>query len=345
MKNPTPKILSFFTALLISLVVALVSLIFSSRTIEFVIITTATFLASYILVFYCLDYFIYRKIKLIYKSIHDSKGGAKSRPNLVAPIVGNDDPIHQVGKEVMEWAKTKEGEIEELIKNDEFRKEFLGNVSHELKTPLFNIQGYINTLLDGDVEDPELTVHFLKKAARSADRLSDLVNDLESISKLESGYVTREDETFDIQDLIKDVFDSLEFSAMERKITFDFKEGCDRAFIVTADKNMIRQVMVNLVANSIKYGKDRGTTLVGLYDMDAHVLIEVSDNGIGIEKEHLPRLFERFYRVDRNRSRQEGGTGLGLAIVKHILEVHDQIINVRSTSDIGTTFAFTLTKA
>lgn len=345
MKNPTPKVLSFFTALLITAIVALVSLVFSSRTIEFIIITTATFLASYILVFYCLDFFIYRKIKLIYKSIHDSKAGNKSRINIVAPLVGNNDPIQQVGSEVMEWAKTKEVEIEELIKNDEFRKEFLGNVSHELKTPLFNIQGYINTLLDGDVDDPELTIHFLKKAARSADRLSDLVNDLESISKLESGYVKREDEIFDVHDLIKDVFDSLEYSAMERKISFDFKEGCDRTFIVSADKSMIRQVMINLISNSIKYGADRGTTLVGLYDMDENILVEVTDNGIGIEKEHLPRLFERFYRVDRSRSRQEGGTGLGLAIVKHIIEAHDQIINVRSTPNVGTTFAFTLSKA
>jgi two-component system phosphate regulon sensor histidine kinase PhoR len=227
---------------------------------------------------------------------------------------------------------------------ERYRKEFLGNVSHELKTPIFNIQGYINTLLDGAWEDQEVLIHFLKKAAKSTDRIASLVEDLESISQLESGFLTMEMEIFDINDLIHDIFDSLDFRAAEKNIRLDFKEGCDTPFIVEADKDRVRQVIINLLVNSIKYGKENGYTLIGLYDMDENILIEVTDNGIGIEEEHLPRLFERFYRVDKSRSRDEGGTGLGLSIVKHIIEAHDQTINVRSTKGVGTTFAFTLKK-
>ena len=246
---------------------------------------------------------------------------------------------------MLEWARSQANEIEQLRKLEAFRKEFLGNVSHELKTPIFNIQGYIHTLLDGAIDDPEVNIRFLKKAGKSLDRLSDLVEDLISISQLETGQLKMEMEKFDIHALCVDIYEALEMRAGEKGIELTFKEGCDKPFWVYADKARIRQVLVNLIVNSVKYGKQGGRTLISFYDMDENILIEVADNGEGIEAVHLPRLFERFYRVDRHRSREEGGSGLGLAIVKHIIEAHNQTINARSKVGSGTTFGFTLRKA
>ncbi len=257
----------------------------------------------------------------------------------------SDDIIGNVSKEVTEWEKNRTDEIAELKKMEVFRKEFLGNVSHELKTPIFSIQGYLHTLLEGGLDDPEVNVNYLNRAAAAVERLCLIVDDLEAISKLESGEMVLDQRTFDLRELVRDVFDSLELRANERKIRLGLKEGSERPVFVYADKERIRQVLVNLVVNSIKYGKDNGSTLIGFYDMDEHILVEVTDNGIGIDPIHLPRLFERFYRVDKSRSREQGGTGLGLSIVKHILEAHKQGIKVRSTYGIGTTFTFTLLKS
>lgn len=343
-KNPTPRILALVGALLIALVAGSLFLIFRLSLFQAFGGAAAVAILSYFLLYYSLEYFIYRKIKLIYKSIHQLK---TQRESTVLPFPGEleNDPLAAVASDVREWAEARKGEIETLRKTEEYRKEFLGNVAHELKTPIFNIQGYIDTLLDGAMEDPEILKHFLVKAAKSADRIANMVNDLEAISNLESGDVSIEPEIFDINDLIKDVFDSMEYMAGQRGIQLDFKEGCNYVMIVEADKYRIREVLVNLVANSVKYGRPNGKTLAGMYDMDENVLIEITDNGIGIAPEHLPRLFERFYRVDKSRSREEGGTGLGLAIVKHIIESHGQTINVRSTPGVGTTFGFTLKKA
>jgi two-component system phosphate regulon sensor histidine kinase PhoR len=277
----------------------------------------------------------------VYKNIHSLKV-RKLDPKI--SDINMLDPINEMEREVRDWAADKTSEIEQLRTMERYRKEFLGNVSHELKTPIFNIQGYVNTLIDGAWEDPEVLIHFLKKAAKSTDRIASLVDDLEAISQLESGFLTMEMEVFDINDLIHDIFDSLDFRAKEKNIILSIKDGCDVPFIVEADKDRIRQVIINLIVNSIKYGRVDGHTFVGLYDMDENILIEITDDGIGIDEEHLPRLFERFYRVDKSRSRDGGGTGLGLSIVKHIIEAHDQTINVRSTKEVGTTFAFTLKK-
>jgi two-component system phosphate regulon sensor histidine kinase PhoR len=340
-KNPTPNSIALFTSLLLTLLVGIAAyFIFFKIWLTFLLLVIV-FSASYFLFRYSIEVFIYRKIKLVYKNIHSLK------VRKLDPRMGDInmlDPINEMEKEVRDWAEDKSSEIEQLRTMEKYRKEFLGNVSHELKTPIFNIQGYINTLIDGAWEDQEVLIHFLKKAARSTDRIASLVDDLEAISKLESGFLTMEVEIFDVNDLIRDIFDSLDFKAAEKNITLDFKEGCDMPFIVEADKDRIRQVVINLLVNSIKYGKENGHTLIGLYDMDENILVEVTDNGIGIEEEHLPRLFERFYRVDKSRSRDEGGTGLGLSIVKHIIEAHDQTINARSTKGVGTTFAFTLKK-
>ena len=225
-----------------------------------------------------------------------------------------------------------------------FRKEFLGNVSHELKTPIFNLTGYIHTLLDGALYDPDVNVKFLEKAAKSADRMSALVEDLISISQLESGQLKMEPESYDINEQVHEIFEQLEIRARDRKINLMVKDGCDTNMPVYADKYRIRQVLVNLIINAIQYGKDEGQITLAYYDMGENILVEVADVGEGIDKEHLSRLFERFYRVDKARSRDEGGAGLGLAIVKHIIEAHGQTINVRSTKGVGTTFGFTLAR-
>ena len=234
---------------------------------------------------------------------------------------------------------------EQLKKLEEFRKEFLGNVSHEIKTPIFNLQGYIETLIDGGLKDEKINLDYLNKASKNIDRMNAVINDLDKISKIEHEQMDLELVKFDVHELTSEVFNSLEMRADLKELTFSFKEDCDKPFMVRGDRSRIREVLVNLITNSIIYGKEGGKTLVGYYDMNDNILIEVTDNGIGIEEKHLSRLFERFYRVDKSRSREQGGTGLGLSIVKHIIEAHTQTITVRSTPQVGSTFGFTLEKA
>jgi two-component system, OmpR family, phosphate regulon sensor histidine kinase PhoR len=348
MKNPTPKNLALIVSLVVTLILGLSSYLidfFQGNKIQwyFILITALfSFVASYLLFYYALEIFIYRKIKLIYKTIYNLK---TSKEQALSKVDLKTDIISEVNQEVIEWAQDKKNEIDQLKRLEVYRREFLGNVSHELKTPIFNIQGYIHTLLDGGMEDEHINLLYLEKASKSVERLCTIVEDLESISRLEAGELLLEVRTFDIHELTKDVFDSFDIKAREKKISTGFKDGCDRPFYVYADKERIRQVIVNLVINAFKYGKPGGKTLVGFYDMDENILVEVTDDGIGIEENHLSRLFERFYRVDKSRSREQGGTGLGLAIVKHIIEAHHQTINVRSTFGIGSTFGFTLKKS
>lgn len=347
MKNPTPRRLSFYAALISSFIVLLTAYfaghngLFQNAFLSLFIIFIVSFAATFISFNYLLRIFIYRKIKPIYKAISRLKSGSTK----AGKVDIDRDIITDVNNEVTRWESERDEEIAQLKKLETFRREFLGNVSHELKTPIFSIEGYIHTLLDGGLEDKDINVHYLQRAAKSVDRLCLIVEDLEAISKLESGELELEFRSFDLHDLIKEVFDSLELPARERRITMGFKEGCDKPFYVFADKERIRQVLVNLVVNSIKYGRDGGKTVVGIYDFDEKYLIEVTDTGIGIDTPHLPRLFERFYRVDKSRSREQGGTGLGLAIVKHLIEAHGETINVRSAIGVGSTFGFTLKKA
>ncbi len=343
-RNPTPGNISLLTSLALALLVSGVVYAVNPEFNDVIISFAVVLVSSFILFFLAIEVFIYRKIKLIYKTIHRLKTQRHLTDALRETSLKH-NPIDDVNEEVVNWAKSQATEIEQLRKLEAFRKEFLGNVSHELKTPIFNIQGYIHTLLDGAIDDPEVNIRFLKKAAKSLDRLSDLVEDLISISQLETGQMKMEMEKFDIHALTLDIFEAMEMRAKEKGVDLVFKEGCDKPFWVYADKYRIRQVLVNLIVNSIKYGKaNEGRTLVSFYDMDENLLIEVADNGEGIDAIHLPRLFERFYRVDRHRSRDEGGSGLGLAIVKHIIEAHNQTINVRSKIGVGTTFGFTLRK-
>jgi len=348
LKNPTPRVLALLAALIASVIILISDFIFSYfkifQNIWFhnLVIFVVSFVSTYIIFKTLLEIFIYRKIKLIYKTITTEKN---SKEKTLQQLDMNNDIISNVSKEVIEWDKDRNDEIAQLKQMENFRKEFLGNVSHELKTPLFNIQGYIHTLLEGALDDPEVNVNYLQRASKSVERLTLIVDDLEAISKLESGELILDQRTFDIRDLAHEVFESIELKAKEMDIKVDFKEGSDKQFYVVADKDRIRQVLVNLLINSIKYGKRNGSTMVGFYDMDEKILVEITDNGIGIDSKDLSRIFERFFRVDKSRSREQGGTGLGLAIVKHIIEAHQQTINVRSTSGVGTTFAFTLMKA
>ena len=345
-RNPKPIYIAFVIALILSVFVSITTFLVSNNNQMSALISFVVTLAfSFLLFFYSIEYFIYKKIKLIYKTIHSLK--TQKYDAKLSNFDWTQDPISNMNKEVINWARDQKEAIDELKQLAEFRKEFLGNVSHELKTPIFNIQGYIHTLIDGAIDDPDVNIRFLKKAAKSADRLSDLVADLLAISQLESEGLNMEMERFDINSLLKDVYEQLEVRAKERGISLLIKEGCNKPFFVFADKYRIRQVLVNLVGNAIKYGNELGTTTAAYYDMDQNILIEIGDNGEGIAQDHLPRIFERFYRVDKSRARESGpgGTGLGLAIVKHIIEAHDQTVNVRSNIGEGTTFAFTLKKA
>ena len=248
-----------------------------------------------------------------------------------------------MGEDVSKWAVQKSDEIELLKKNEAYRKEFLQNLAHEFKTPIFAIQGYVDTLLDGAMDNPSVRTKFLKNASKNVDRLVNLMNDLDEISQLEGGEQILYKQPFIIQDIIREVYESLSIKLHENNTRAIIKKGCDYPITVVADKEKFRQVLINLVENSIKYGKQNGTITASIYTTDEYrALIEISDDGMGIEEEHLPRIFERFYRTDRGRSRDKRGTGLGLAICKHIIEAHSQTIHVRSTPDVGTTIGFTL---
>ncbi len=254
--------------------------------------------------------------------------------------------MENIGEELTAWADTNDKEIARLKESERFRKQYLGNVAHELKTPIFNIQGYISTLLDGGLEDELINRKFLERAEKSIDRLINIVNDLDTISKLESSMNRLQMEQFDIVALAREIAEQAEMEADRKHIRIRVKGAGNlpSPFWVLADKHYVGQVLVNLIINSIHYGREGGTTNVRFRDMLDRILIEVEDNGQGIGKEDIPRIFERFYRTDKGRSREQGGTGLGLAIVKHIVEAHGEHVAVRSEPGVGTTFSFTLKK-
>ena len=306
----------------------------------FILLLFTIMMASFYIGQYIIEKFVHNRIKLIYKAIHRFKTQKKSSKD----IDFNKDVIREVNKEVISWARDNRDEINELKKQAEFRKEFIGNLAHELKTPAFSIQGYLLTLLEGGLEDPQINREYLKRADKNLDRLISLVCELDEITKLESGESPLSIEKFDIIELAHEVIDEVEYKAKRNNIEIDLVDP-GRSFSVEADKDKISQVITNLLVNSIKYGKEGGKTRMKFYDMDENILIEVEDNGVGIAQEHLSRLFERFYRVDKSRSRHQGGSGLGLSIVKHIIDAHKQSINVRSKENEGSTFSFTLAKS
>ena len=302
------------------------------------------FIIAYFLTDFVIQRFIYRKIKLIYKFIYQTK--ATKREEFYYKTILPQKSMEEVSEDVEKWAEQRKEEIEMLKRNEAYRKEFLQNLSHEFKTPVFAIQGYVDTLLDGALEKQEVNRKFLENASRNVDRLVNLIDDLDEISKLESGEVVLQKSNFVIQDLIREVFESLSIKASNKNARCSIKKGCESPITVFADKEKTRQVLINLVDNAIKYGKQNGSIEASIYNTDGkNILVEISDDGSGIGEEHLPRIFERFYRTDYGRSRNIGGTGLGLAICKHIVEADGHSIHVRSKLDIGTTFGFTLDKA
>lgn len=340
-KNLSPNNLSFFTALALSLPVGIAFYWISQNWYAGTIAFAITLLGSYLLIRFVLDSFIYRKIKLIYKFIYLTK--ASKKEEMYYKYILPKKSIDEVRQDVEQWAEQRKAEIELLKNNEIYRKEFLQNLSHEFKTPIFTIQGYVDTLLNGALENPAVNRKFLENASRNVDRMVNLINDLDEITKLESGEQPLYKENFIIQDLLKDVFETLSIKAASRNMKCLIKKGCEVPLYVFADKEKITRVLINLIENGTKYGKQGGSIVASVYNTDEHrVLIEISDDGIGIAEEHLLRIFERFYRTDRGRSRNVGGTGLGLSICKHIIEAHGQTIHVRSTIDVGTTIGFTL---
>lgn len=344
MKNEKPfhiiLIGSFVLAALV-LVLLLIPLFWGLQfhPLTYVALPIALGLVSFFVFAYLIENFINKKIKLIYRII------SKER------IVKNDDSRNKLKEDVLQdltteterWAKARQDEISQLKKQAQFRKEFLGNLAHELKTPVFSIQGYILSLLEGGVDDPKVNRDFLSRASKATDRITDILDDLDDIMRYEANRFDLNIKKFDMVELVQEVIDSVEYIAKEKEITLKFKEDYDRV-MVKGDRSKISQVLTNLIVNSINYGNPNGKTTVRFYEMDGAVMTEVADNGLGIAEEHLSRLFERFYRVDKSRSRHEGGSGLGLAIAKHIVESHGHSINVRSTEGVGSSFSFSLDK-
>jgi two-component system phosphate regulon sensor histidine kinase PhoR len=345
MTGRSPRDIALITALLTtiltSLIVAGCRWLFEGGVnyIEIAVIFVFTFGISWLIFYKALQQFIYDKIKLIFRNMHSMRVERDTfRFDMSKDVIGD------VNKKVVDWAEDRMAEIKDLRDKENFRKEFVGNVAHELKTPIFSIQGYILTLLEGALEDPNFNRKFLQKAAKSVERMTMLIEDLDTITQFESGILKLDLDKIDIVDLTREVMESRDQEAEQKKIRMKFNKTYDRPIIVRADAFRISQVLTNLITNSINYGKEGGKTVIRFFDMDEQILVEVEDDGPGIDQVHLPRLFERFYRVDKSRARHQGGTGLGLAICKHIIEAHKQTLNVRSEVGKGSVFSFTLKK-
>ncbi|VAW23836.1 Phosphate regulon sensor protein PhoR (SphS) [hydrothermal vent metagenome] len=343
MKNYSASQHSLFISLIFSFLVAGVLVLgqyVEKQQIMLLISIPLVFIFVFFYTNYIFTHFISVKNNREILSRKDTQGSRDSNSPDVA--TSNARPTAEEGEA---WTKRQIKEIERLKDLEKYRKEFVGNVSHELKTPIFNIQGYILTLLEGAIDDSKINKLYLQRTEKSIDRMISIVEDLESITRLESGELKLKYEVFDIVKMVEDVFELEQMLANEHKITMGFGNKPFKPIFVHADKKKITEVITNLIVNSIKYGKKKGFVKVLFFDNGNKIFVEVRDNGIGIDKKNLHRIFERFYRVDKSRSREQGGTGLGLSIVKHIIEAHKQTIEVKSLIDKGTSFTFTLEKA
>lgn len=347
MKINSPRNIALLNAIVITLVsgvaIIVINLFYSSLSaIPLLVFLAVIFVSAFIFNDYSLNRFFNEKIKVIYKTI----GSLSSMPDEATDDKNKSDVLEIVNQVVFRWSEEKKKEIEKLKEMAAYRREFLGNVSHELKTPIFNIQGYVLSLLEGGLKDDSINTKFLKKSVKSINRMIALVEDLEEISKLESSDLQLNEEVFNLIELTGEVIDFMEHKASESNATITINTPLSKSVRVKADKKRMRQVLINLIDNAIKYGNlEDGRIRISFYDFHDNYLVEVQDNGIGIQEENIKRVFERFYRTDRSRSRDKGGTGLGLAIVKHIIEAHRQTISVRSNIGEGTTFSFTLKMA
>jgi two-component system phosphate regulon sensor histidine kinase PhoR len=343
-KNSKPVNMIFGGSAIIFAITLIITLVLDFQVVNFplwvvVALPLSLGLASFGIFYFFVERFINDRLKVLYRSI---RKGKITKGNINS-FKMTDEVFAEAEKATKIWAEERHVEISKLQEQEEYRREFLGNLAHELKTPVFSIQGYVLTLLDGGLEDPTVNRMFLERASLSVDRMVNLLEDLDEITKMESTRFKLDLQNFNIRDLVKEVVESLELKANEKNISLTFPK--DTNFVVHADRAKISQVLTNLINNSINYGNEGGRTNVRFYEMNDLILIEISDNGPGIEELHLSRLFERFYRVEKSRTRNEGGSGLGLAIVKYIIESHKQDITVRSTVGLGSTFAFSLDTA
>ncbi|WP_448520467.1 sensor histidine kinase [Rhodoflexus sp.] len=324
---------------------AFLSLVNDVSTFVIVLAFCLAFAACFILTFITLEFLIFREIKNLYKAIDKiNRQDFKAAAELLDNLKPSGNPLKRANQQILAYASQKQSEIDELKKMEAFRREFIADVSHELKTPLFAAQGFVLTLLDGAIDDENVRYKFLKKAARSLDGLSMLVQDLLTLTQIESGQITMQFEDFDIVQLTLNVFEQLEEKAARRAIALYLENPPNERFFVHADYNRIVQVLTNLISNAIKYGNEQGQVRVGFMADNSRVQVRVSDDGPGIPREHQRRIFERFYRIEKSRSRKQGGSGLGLAIVKHILDKHNTDIELHSEVGVGTTFTFYLPK-
>lgn len=327
-------------ALFIGALLSVFLYVFYSLNWSFILVfTLICYLFSFVLIQMRTEKFIYKRVKKIYDDLTLLESASINKVSITTDM-------RALTKEIDKYARDKKLEIETLKDRERYRKEFLGNVSHELKTPLFTIQGYILTLLDGAIDDKNIRKKYLERANKGVERLSYIAKELDMITKLEAGNLSLNIEEFDIVELVNTVFEMFEMRALKKNITLTFYRDYNQPILVGADKERIQQVLTNLIVNSIKYGKDKGTTEVSIENLTPHkVIVRVTDNGEGIEKKHIPRLFERFFRVDKTGNRKVGGSGLGLSIVKHIIEAHGEKIYIESEFGVGSEFSFTLEKA
>jgi len=329
----------FITAILTLLVSVFLYAFYSLDILAIATFTFVCFLVSFLIIQYRVQQFIYKRVKKIYDDLTLLESSTFDRSKITTDMA-------TLTQEIDKYAKNKKIEIEALKIREQYRKEFIGNVSHELKTPLFMVQGYVSTLIDGAADDETLREKYLKRADKGVERLIYIIKDLDMITKFEAGDLRLEIESFDIVELVKNVFELLEMKAAKKKIALTFDMDYNNPIMVNGDRERLQQVLSNLIVNSIKYGETNGTTEVSIENLIKNkVIVRVTDNGEGIEKVHIPRLFERFYRVDKSGSRKEGGSGLGLAIVKHIIEAHEEKLYVESEYGIGSEFSFTLEKS
>ncbi|MDR2912173.1 MAG: sensor histidine kinase [Alistipes sp.] len=342
-----------YAALLIALLVTLVVIVSGGIVVYaygfflwgLAVICAATFVVTYLFSRFVLKKFVIYKMKPIYQIVFDRNLRTRDMENV---YLKKENLLETVTAEITDWAESNRQEIERLEEMEQFRREYLGNFAHEIKTPVFNIQGYLSTLLDGALHDESVNRLYLDRAEKSIGRIVDIITYLEEISHLESGQPHFEYTRFDVVELAREIVDAFEMEAHSRGIRVKLRAAAGKksqeSLFVVADRKYIAQVFANLISNSIRYGTAGGWTHISLIDMFDKVMVEVADNGEGIEKEDVARLFERFFRTDASRSREKGGTGLGLAIVKHIIEAHGETVSVRSELGVGTTFSFTLSK-
>ncbi len=329
----------YLTAVLTLFMSVFLYAFYTLNSIHLTVFALCSYVFSFIIIQYRVEHFIYKRIKKIYADLTLLESSSFRKEQITTNMV-------TLRQDIEKYAKDKKLEIEAFKIREQYRKEFIGNVSHELKTPLFTVQGYISTLLDGTINDAELRTKYLQRADKGVERLIYIIKDLDMITKLESGDLSLNVEPFNIVKLIQNVFELLEMKAAKKKITLTFDTDYKKPIMERGDKERLQQVLSNLIVNSIKYGNKKGTTEISIENLIKNkVIVRVTDNGEGIEQEHILRLFERFYRVDKSGSRKEGGSGLGLSIVKHIIEAHDEQIYIESEFGIGSEFSFTLEKA